>query len=169
MSSKWVNSPKHSKVVILLSILILTALVFHAGVTVGYHKAIFGDRMGKAYYRAFDRNFNPGENRGPNDLGEYGSIRKNMVDRIPAGFGAVGKIVSVNLPTIIVEGPDNIEKFVQVTDTTLIRKFKENRTTEDLTVDQYVIVLGEPNQEGAIVAKLIRLMPAPEDISKESR
>lgn len=163
LNSTWVTSPKHSRFVIGVAFLLIAALIFQAGIVVGYHKATFGDRMGKAYYRAFDKDFSHMKGKGEKKM------RQGAMDRIPAGFGAAGKIVQVNLPTIVMVGPDNIERYVEITNDTLIKQFNDNVASTSLKIDQHAVVIGEPNTDGVIVAKLIRLLPAPPmDITKEN-
>jgi hypothetical protein len=90
---------------------------------------------------------------------------KNMMQNfnLPGGNGAVGKIVSINLPTIVVASPDNIEKTINISDNTLIRQFRDTLNAKDLTVGEHVVVLGEISNpdNGVIDAKLIRLIPPP--------
>jgi hypothetical protein len=127
-----------------LAILVLALLIFQAGIIVGYHKAAFSFRFGDNYYRGFER----GGPRGfPADL--------------PGGHGAIGKIVKINLPTITVIGPDNIEKIIVITDDTLVRHFRAEAKVTDLKVGDFIVTIGSPDDEGRVVAKLVRLMPPP--------
>ncbi len=80
---------------------------------------------------------------------------------MPGGHGAVGKIVKVSLPSIVIEGPDNIEKEVIINESTLIRSSGPDATSTDLKMDDFVTILGTPNEDGQIQAKLIRVLPAP--------
>jgi hypothetical protein len=83
----------------------------------------------------------------------------NRFDLPPGGHGAVGKVLSVSLPNFVVIGNDNLEKVITVTNETLVRKFREEATTADITVGMSVAVLGDPNESGVIQAKFIRVMP----------
>jgi len=80
---------------------------------------------------------------------------------LPGGHGAVGRIIKVSLPTMVVSGPDNLEKVVMIKDDTIVRQFRSDLKPGDLKIDQNVVVVGSPNEDGQIEAKLIRLMPAP--------
>lgn len=153
MASKWVNSPKHYSVILGLGIVIVALVVFQAGIAVGYHKATFGDRMGKEYYRAFDK-------RGADGKRDFKMMKGK--ERMPAGFGAAGKVVKIEGSRIVIEEKDNTEKFVEITEQTMIRKFKEEITKDKIAVDDFAVIIGEPNTDGVIIAKLIRLLPAPE-------
>ncbi len=122
---------------------ILILMVFKAGELVGYRKAAFSSHLGDNYYRAFEGG------------------RPPMGGMLPGGHGAAGKIISINLPTFVVDGPDGIEKTVVIDDDTAIRRFRDTITADALRVDDFVTVLGEPDGEGHVTAKLIRVLPPP--------
>jgi hypothetical protein len=75
--------------------------------------------------------------------------------------GAVGEIVSKNLPKIMVKGPNRAEEIVNINSDTSIRKFRNVASTNDLAIGEQVIVIGEPNSVGEIDAVMIRIMPLP--------
>ena len=141
-----ISESKNFRTIITIVVALVVALfIFQAGVFVGYRKAIFTSELGDNYYRAF----------APNNQGMMGG------DNIPGGHGAVGKVVKISLPTFIIEGPDNIEKQVLLTDDTIIRHFKNTISQNDIKVGDYVVVIGSPDQNGQVEAKLIRLLPPP--------
>lgn len=123
--------------------------IFQAGVFVGFHKAMFGRSWGENYERNFgmmDRDGIPGGVR--------------MMGELPNTHGAVGKVIKIELPTIIVIGVENIEKSILITDDTIIQKGRSVMTTADMHVDDQIVVIGSPNEQGQIQAKFIRIMPA---------
>ena len=138
----------------LLVILIVICAVFQAGIFVGYQKARFYSSMGNNY-RPFD------DNRGPKP--GYGGFDNFLQDsNLPGGHGAVGKIVSINLPNIVVASVDNVEKTVNISNDTLIRKFKNTISANGLKVGDLVIALGNLSPDNGVVsARLIRLLPPP--------
>ncbi len=77
------------------------------------------------------------------------------------GHGAVGKIVKIDLPILTMLGSDNIEKTILIDDDTNIRMTRDVLSANKLTIDQYITVLGSPNDDGQIVAKFIRIIPSP--------
>jgi hypothetical protein len=141
-------------------IAIIALVIFQAGVAVGNRKASFAHRFGDN----FERNFRDPRGGGFMKMGFPGGADK------PSGHGAAGEIVSIALPLVVVAGPDNLEKVVVVTDTTQVRKFQENIEVNELAVGDFIVVLGTPNNEGQVDAKLIRLAPPPPDMrsKKES-
>lgn len=125
-------------------IVIIAGLIFQAGVTVGIKITSFG--------KDFDDHYT--ENFGPMRMFEAGSHAQNP-------NGAIGKIISVNLPTFSVEEPNNIEKSVVITDDTITRLMHAPADTSMLTPGTFVVVIGDPNTQGQILAKFIRIIPAP--------
>jgi hypothetical protein len=140
-----ISESKILKVIICgFGILVVVCAIFEAGVIAGFHKASFERDWGDNY----SRNFGP---RGA----------QMMPENFPNAHGAVGRIIKIELPTIIVEDKDNTEKVVLISDTTQIRKMREVVKKEDLTLDTSVVVIGSPDAEGQIEARLIRILPVP--------
>ncbi|MFA5095494.1 MAG: hypothetical protein WC447_02460 [Candidatus Paceibacterota bacterium] len=127
-----------------IGIIIIAMLVFSAGIFVGFRKASFGRAWGENY----ERNFGMRPNRSM--FGE---------DNFPNAHGATGKIIKVELPAIIVQDKDNTEKVILIKDDTQIQKMKGEVATNDLKTDDFVVVIGNPNEQGQIEAKFIRIMP----------
>ncbi|OGZ56585.1 MAG: hypothetical protein A3J04_01915 [Candidatus Ryanbacteria bacterium RIFCSPLOWO2_02_FULL_47_14] len=128
--------------------LIVALLIFQAGMFVGYHKARFSYRMGDNFHRTF------GERKG-GPLGGFGR------GDFPGGHGTIGKIIKIDLPTLVIEDRDNVEKIITIKDDTTVRHFRESVKTSDLKTDDYVVVIGTPNDSGQIEARLIRIVPPP--------
>ncbi len=141
------QSKKFKKIICALCIIIGILVVFQAGMMVGYHKAGSSYRFGENYYREF-------EGHHPKMIGMPG-------ENFPDAHGAIGKIVSITLPTIVIADPNNIEKVVLLKDETLIRHFRETINAANLKADDFIVVIGTPNEQGEIEAKLIRLLPPP--------
>ena len=127
--------------------IIILVLVFSLGISVGFRKASFGRAWGDNY----ERNFGMMPNRP-----EFGK------DNFPNSHGAIGKIIKIELPTIIVQDKDNTEKIILIKDDTKIQKMMNDIKINELAVDDFIIVIGSPNDKGQIEAKLLRVMPAPE-------
>ena len=77
--------------------------------------------------------------------------------------------MSLNLPTFVVTGPDEIEKVIVVGDDTRIRRFDATIPATDLKVGDFTVILGSPNENSQIESKLIRILPAPPDMEKLNR
>ena len=71
--------------------------------------------------------------------------------------GTVGKVVKIDGDTIVMQGQDNVEKTVIVSAGTLIRMNEKTLGVSDLKPDERIVVLGNPNPQGQIEAKFIRV------------
>lgn len=131
----------------ILAAVALALLIFQAGVMAGYHKARFGMGYGDSFHREF---IDP--HRSDMGKGFFG-------EGIPGGHGAVGEIISINLPQFVVAGSDNLEKTIRIASTTHIREFQNELPASGLMVGSTVVVLGVPNTNGQIDAKLVRVLP----------
>ncbi|MFA6338993.1 MAG: hypothetical protein WCW87_02975 [Candidatus Paceibacterota bacterium] len=151
------ESKKFKIIIYCVGVLVLILVVFQAGEFVGYKKAEFSYMWGNNYYQTFG---NP--HREP-------MMNSPMGDDFPTSHGAIGKIIKIELPSIIVLGPDNIEKIVLITDDTLINQFREKIKPENLKINDSIVVVGEPNSKSQIEAKLIRLIPTPPIMGTSTR
>lgn len=157
---------KSKKFKLTLSIIIALAVllaVFQAGLMVGYGKARFSFGLGDNYYRAFKGDERGGMMRGGPSLGGLGGGMMGGLDRddFLGAHGAVGKILQINLPNIVVADVQNVEKTILINDSTIVRKFRDEGKKEDLKIDDMVAIIGSPDTTGVITAKLIRILPAP--------
>lgn len=140
-------------VICTLGILAIASLIFHAGQIAGFRKASFGRDWGNNYAMNFGS-----PHMGPKMMGEkFGDLGS-----LPNSGGAIGKIIKIELPTIVVlDKKDNTEKIVLINEKTQIRKVREDINKENLTIDDDVVIMGAPNSSGQIEARLIRILPAP--------
>jgi hypothetical protein len=137
---------------------IIAMLIFSAGIIVGFHKASFGRAWGENY----NENFGMGHR-----IASMGGIEKTgMMDYFPNAHGAVGKIIKIELPNIIVQDKDNTEKSVLIGADTKIQQGRIDVATADLKIDDFVVIIGTPDDKGIIEAKFIRVLPQPEFLNK---
>jgi hypothetical protein len=140
------NSRVLVKCIYALFILIILSVVFEAGMFIGFHKAQFGSNWDNHY----EKNF------GARGRGPFGK----MPDQFPNGHGTIGKIAKIELPNIIVIDRDNTEKVVIIDQETDIISQRDAIKSTDLKVGDSIVVIGSPNDQGQIVAKFIRMLPA---------
>lgn len=129
-----------------LSILFTLSLTFLLGLNVGYHKASFAHGWSEHYEK----------NLGLERPDSFGGM---MRGRLPAPHGSLGTVLSINLPNIVIEDRDGTEKNILIASTTLIKRGMENASSSSIAINNTIIVLGNPNQEGQIEARLIRILP----------
>lgn len=125
---------------------ILLLLTFRAGMIVGYHKAMFSYRWGENYHRNFG---------GPR-FGFFSNSGRDFIE----SHGTFGQVIKIDSTTLVVKGRDDVEKIIVITKDTAIRRGIDNIMPIDLRVDDPVVIIGTPNNDGQIEARLIRVMPA---------
>ncbi len=140
------NDNTGRNIVIGAVVVLLVLGILKAGIMIGYHKARYAGNFGNN----FERNF-----VGPRG----GNMMFFSRETMPSGHGAVGEIISINLPRITISSPDLLEKTLLLGTSTLIRRFQQEIKMEDLKVGDRAVILGNPNESGEIEVKLMRLMP----------
>ncbi|MBI4991681.1 MAG: hypothetical protein HZB99_00485 [Candidatus Harrisonbacteria bacterium] len=135
-------------VLIAIGALIVMILVFKAGEFTGYRKARFSYKWGENYHRNF---------AGPKG-GFFGDFRRSFGDRdYINAHGTFGSIIRIDGSTLIIKGKGEVEKTVLVSDKTTIDSRRESLKASDLKVDDQVVIIGSPNDQGQIEAKFIRV------------
>ena len=125
---------------------IILLLAFHAGVIVGYKKASFSYRWGENYHRNFG--------------GPRGGFSSNFFDKdFIESHGTFGQIIKIDGTTLVVKGRDNAEKIIVVKNDTTIRKQRDPVSINNLMVNDYIVIIGAPNNQGQIEATFIRILP----------
>lgn len=131
--------------------LVIILFFLKVGIAIGYKKAQFSYRWGENYHLNF------GGPRGgflflADGRGETGFI---------SSHGAVGQIIKIDGNSLIVKDRGEAEKTVLIGDNTTILRMNEEVKLADLKVDNFIVVIGDPNDAGQVEAKLIRIMPSP--------
>ena len=134
-------------VIIGLAGFVVLVLVFGAGVKVGTIKARYSYRWAENYHRNF---------AGPRG-GFFSDWRNSPRGEFINAHGVFGSIVKIDGNTVITKGRDDVEKTVLVSENTLIQKGRETATLSDLKADDNVVIIGSPNDQGQIEAKIIRV------------
>jgi len=147
---KVLDSKALTRILKAVVIFIVVILIFYAGFIVGFHKASFERDWGEHY----NENFGMGHMGGP--IGE--------MDDFPNAHGAIGKIIKIELPNIIVEDKDNTEKAILIGNDTQIQQGNMTLAPTDLKIDDFAVVIGAPDPQGVIEAKLVRILPNPESL-----
>jgi len=135
-----------TKILYILGVFLLALVIFQAGISVGYRKAEFSYRWNSAYMH------------GMNDPHSMLSPFMHDADDV-SPHGAVGEIVSVRLPMIMIKSPYEAEKIISIGTSTMIRNFHTIASSSDLRTGQDVVVIGVPDDKGTIDATFIRIAP----------
>lgn len=146
-------------IIVCLFGLAILAGSFAVGVFVGYAKARFSYAWGENYHKNFG--------------GPRGGLMRDLGKDFSGGdfigaHGTFGQIIKIDPSTdlgqaavLVIRGKDNVEKIVLIKNDTEIRRFQDVIQIGDLKIDELVTVIGEPNDAGQIIAKFIRILPAP--------
>ena len=138
-----------TRIICAIGIIAAIIVVFLAGESFGYRRAEFSYNFGENYNRMF-------EGRGMKPVGPLPFPQDNMFTNV---HGAYGTIVKVALPTIVIAGDDGIEKTVIINNNSIIKEFRNSISSTTIRVGDMITVLGSPNENGQILATLIRIIP----------
>jgi uncharacterized membrane protein len=133
--------------------LIILVVVFGLGITVGYDRAGFASGFDQNYYRNF---------YGAPPGGAMGSVAPPMQVAI---HGVVGTVIDLGTSTISVKNQQNNEQSVAISSGTDIRSGDSNTTIGNVAIGDQIAVIGEPNSEGQIDARFIRILSASSPIT----
>ena len=136
-------------IIIGLAGFVVVVLIFGAGMFVGAMKANFSYRWAENHHKNF---------AGPR-AGFFGNWRMPPFGDFIEGHGTVGEIIKIEGNNLIVKGRENIEKIVLVNEKTVIKSGFKDIKISDLKVGDMIVIIGSPNEQGQIEAKLIRVFP----------
>lgn len=139
-------------IVYTIGVTVIAFVIFDAGMLVGFNKASFSHSWGEHYMDNFG-------------LGDRQHAGFDGDDHAPNAHGAVGKIISINLPTMIVQDKENTEKVIVLNTDTKIQELRNAIESTDIKIDDFVVVIGAPNEQGQIEAKFIRIIPQPDSLT----
>ena len=126
---------------------ILTALIFHAGIVVGSHQ-----NNRRASYQGAS--------------GDQGGMMQNFMPRqgyMESGHGAVGTIATVTLPTFIITTRDGAQQSIYAATGTVVTGGTAQGPSA-LTSGQFVVIIGDPDDsddKGYLDARIIHILPPP--------
>ncbi len=135
-------------IIVGLSGFVIIVLIFGIGVRVGISKARYSYRWTESYHKNF---------AGPKG-GFLGDWRRFPAGDFISGHGAFGEIIEIKDNGFVIKDRENIEKFVVTNQDTTITKGRET-IKNGLKVGDCAVIIGSPNDDGQIEAKLIRVLP----------
>ncbi len=152
--SQVVESKYFKVAAVVCGVFFVALLSFALGIKVGFYKASFSTRFSENYERNFLGGF---EGRGGRMMSTFG----RMMDaddrgvRNPHGIG--GEILSISGDTLVIKDRNNQESSVRLSDTTIINRGKETLKGSDLAVGNTIVIIGKPQDDGIVAARLIRV------------
>jgi len=147
--SNFLESKKVRAVLWILGGLIVLFVVFGLGISVGYQRAGFAAGFDRNYYHIFFGS-------------PVGGPAGMMPPPMPVGIhGVVGTVIDVGSSTISVQDENSNEQSVAISSETIIRDGESNVMLADVPVGDSITVIGEPNSQGQIDARFIRIFSIP--------
>lgn len=142
----------HSKafktLIVVLAELILLLGAFALGINVGSHKAGFTYSWEKNYSNNFPA---------PTG-GNFMVITPPNSEQMLNAHGLDGTILSLSNGSLIIKDEDNTEKTILLDSQTSIRENFQTISPSGLKTGEEIVVLGDPNNNGQVQAKFIRVL-----------
>lgn len=142
----FIRSRTFMSIIIGVFALALLAIVFSAGAMVGARKARFSYEWGDNYHRNFAGPRN-GFLFGPRDL-EFMEVH-----------GVAGQLMQIDGSVLLINGRNDRERTVITSNGTIIKRFNETVGLSTLQNGEMLVIIGEPDNQGQINAKFIRVIP----------
>lgn len=143
--SKFFHSKAFKISFVVIAVVIAALLIFKLGVFVGYRKANFSYRWAENYHKNFG---------GPREGFFNDFYDRDFID----GHGMSGLVMKIDGNVLIIKDRDNTEKTVTISDQTVIRVNRDTIKITDLKIDDRIVIIGSPDNQGQIEAKFIRVM-----------
>src|SRR5262249_34852657 len=143
--SEFLKTPKTKTLLWILCVVFVVLIAFGLGITVGYRRAIFSSQFGEHYYRGLY-----GDPFGRPVMGITGRAPLTM-------HGVAGEVIDVTSSTLSVKDPTGNETSVLIASNTPIREMGNDISPNDIEVGNMVTVIGEPDQNGQVEARFIRV------------
>ncbi|KKR19844.1 MAG: hypothetical protein UT50_C0028G0006 [Candidatus Moranbacteria bacterium GW2011_GWA2_39_41] len=161
---EFIQSRTFKIIASIIGVLLIAIISFGGGVAVGLRKARFSENFGKNYEKNFmGSRFGNEAVRGgmmENRKGFAGGMMNQIEGRdLRNGYGVSGTVISITDNNIVIKDSANKENTVTVSDKTLIKSQSDNLKLSDLKVDDKIVVMGNPGDNGVVNASLIRVFP----------
>ena len=150
--NEFLKTPKTKIVLGILCGILVVLIAFGLGIAVGYRRAIFSSQFGEHYYH--------------NLYGDpFGRPMMGVANREPLTMhGVIGSVIDIASSTILVKDPLGNEQSVVVVSSTSIREMDNNILLNDVKIGDGVTVIGNPNENGQVEARFIRVFVASSSI-----
>jgi hypothetical protein len=147
--NKKINHDVLKWIIIGLAGFVIIVLIFGAGMFIGGMKARFSYQWAESYHKNF---------AGPRGgfLGDWRQLPSPPGDFIES-HGTFGEIIQINDSDFVIKGQGDLEKIIVINEDTILEKGRMAIKKDDLKVGDQVVIIGSPNEQGQIEAKLIRI------------
>ncbi len=142
----FIKSKRFSLIIYVVGGLLIALIIFQAGIFVGYHVATFSMSWDDTHR---------GDPRDPRSI--FAPFGRDADDMNP--HGAIGEIISIKLPVIMVKEPSGNEAIILLSTSTSIRNMHDQASSSDLFVGEQIVTIGTPDEQGQIHASFVRVVP----------
>jgi hypothetical protein len=97
-----------------------------------------------------------------------GGIMNDRDGAMPS-HGVFGRVIGSSTDTLLIKQNDGVETSVAITGNTVIESLRQRVPQSEVHVFDTVVVIGEPNATGQIVATFVRVLPAPQNFTIPAR
>ncbi len=118
--------------------------VFQLGMFVGIQKSGYSQNWKENY----------GRNFGMPPKGPLGGFEGR---EFLGAHGVAGIIIKIGDQDLVIKGQDGMERIIQLSDNVILRHGRENIKITDIDVDDEAVIIGAPNPDGTVLAKMIRI------------
>ncbi|MDP3956922.1 MAG: hypothetical protein Q8Q10_00275 [bacterium] len=154
MNTQELIQSKYFKIIAAsVGVLVVALVSFASGVAVGFHKAKFSYAWGENYERNFVGGARGMTANGRGMTGRFGLDERDFRN----AHGVAGSILSLSDGSLVIKDKDNKENSVAITEKTLIKSGRATVTLGDLKVEDKIVVIGRPGENGVVNADLIRV------------
>ncbi|MDO8240485.1 MAG: hypothetical protein Q7T51_00665 [Candidatus Moranbacteria bacterium] len=159
---EFIQSRTFKIIASIVGVLLIAIISFGGGVAVGLRKARFSENFGRNYAQNFmGSRFQDGRGGMMNGRGGFAGGMMNQIEGrdLRNGYGVSGAVISITDNNVVIKDGANKENTVAVSDKTLIKSQGDNLKLSDLKVDDKIVVMGNPGDDGVVNASLIRVFP----------
>ena len=147
----FLKPPKTKRLLWILCAVLAVLVGFGLGIIVGYRRAVFAANWNRNYY--------------PNFYGAPSSgVMMGMGPAQAPPFnphGVVGEVIDIGSSSLSIKDSDDNEQSVFVASATPIREMNNTISLSAVEVGDQVTIIGEPNDNGQVEARFIRVVAAP--------
>lgn len=147
-------------VIVAIAVLVVLIFIFNVGMSVGANRAKFSYKWAENYHK----NFSGPQEGFFQDWRQPPAFPENFIE----GHGIFGEIIKINDNELIIKDRGDIEKMVLLDEKTVIKDKMENAEKNKLEVGDYIVVIGSPNEEGQIQAKLVRIFDSEQGLPEQN-
>lgn len=132
---------------VVLFLIVFGFAMFQLGINLGSNRGRFACNWAKNYQNNFG---------GPKQ-----GFPGRPIDNFVEGHGVFGEVIKIGKADIVVTSKDGVEKIININDKTLIKAFNKDIKLDNLKIGDRLMIIGDPNDQGQIDAKLIRIFNKP--------